>query len=604
MKKLVWGNDNMTEKELRELKEKVGKIEKPGEIEKILEHKTMYERFRDTAMRKPDSVALMYFGNNITYRQLLTLIDTAANGFSEIGIKYNDVVAMSMLGTPYGIVSLYALDKIGAVMHMVNCASNASEIKRELEKVPSKYFVGNDIFYNEDMKKMLDEVGIEKVVTTSLLDGLPMGFNIDKLKYSFIEKVKGPNKRMYDDVTMINFDKLLSIGRNSKFKVQACSFEPNKLVSIAYTSGSTGNSKGCMATWEGIDSMIQVMGMTELGRFEETDVMFSTFPLWIYYSLLNMIHEPLVLGVSLALDPLFNPKDIAKRNNMYKFNHWLTIPPYIKTMVENTKNIDCSRWKLIITGGAELSNSLKIQADEFIKRNNGSAHVEQGYGASECLGSFSYGYTENPTIGSLGTPCVGNKIKILDVDTNEELGVLETGVAYLYSPALMAGYYGDEEATRHNLVTDENGVTWYNTEDLVSVNEKGELFLDGRIRRIALSIDAKGNPTKIIPERTKRCLSMFNGISKCEVITVPDDKVVNKAVAFVVLNSGVLPTEDLKNSMISYCQGNIPEYMVPTDIIYLDELPINASKKVDLKELERIYNEEFVNNNIKKRKLR
>ena len=65
----------MTEQELRELKEKVLKIKNPGEIESLLEHKTMYERFRDTAMRKPDSVALMYFGNNITYRQLLTLID-------------------------------------------------------------------------------------------------------------------------------------------------------------------------------------------------------------------------------------------------------------------------------------------------------------------------------------------------------------------------------------------------------------------------------------------------------------------------------------------------------------------------------------------------
>lgn len=591
----------MTEKELRELKEKVVKISKPGEIEKILEHKTMYERIKDTAMRKPDAVALMYFGNNITYRQLLTLIDTAANGFSQIGIQYNDVVAMSMLGTPYGIVSLYALDKIGATMHMVNCSSNASEIKRELEKVPSKYFVGNDIFCNDDMMKLFDSVGIEKVVTTSLLDGLPMGFNIDKIKYSFIEKVKGPNKKLYDNVRIMNFDKLLSIGRECSVLIDACKFEPNKLVSIAYTSGSTGNSKGCMATWEGIDSMIQVMGMTELGRFEETDVMFSTFPLWIYYSLLNMIHEPLVLGVALALDPLFNPKDIAKRNKMYKFNHWLTIPPYIKTMVENCKDIDCSRWKLIITGGAELSNSLKIQADQFIKNNNGTAHVEQGYGASECLGSFSYGYTENPSLGSLGTPCVGNMIKILDVDTNEELGIGETGVAYLYSPALMSGYYGDVDATNHNLVVDSDGVTWYNTEDLVSINEKGELFLEGRIRRIALSIDAKGNPTKIIPERTKRCLSLMNEISKCEVITVPDDKVVNKAIAFVVLKNGIMPTEDLKDKMIMFCHSNVPEYMVPADVVYLEELPMNAGKKTDLKELERIYAENYINVNSKKK---
>jgi len=592
----------MTEKELKELKEKTLKITQPGELEKILEHKTMYERLKDTALRKPDSKALLYMGNTITYRQLLTLVDTAAKGFHQIGIRYNDVVAMSMLASPYGIVSLYALDKLGATMHMVNCASSTEEIKRELEKIPTKYFVANDIFCGKEMQKLLDSLGIEKIVTTSLLDGLPMGFNADKIKYSLIEKLKGVNKKHYDGKKMINFDQLLNLGRLSTYELKHAPYEPNKLVAIAYTSGSTGNSKGCMATWDGIDSMIQVMGMTELGRFESTDVMFSTFPLWIYYSLLNMIHEPLVLGVSLALDPLFNPKDIAKRNEMYKFNHWLTIPPYIKIMAESGKRIDCSKWKLIITGGAALDNEVKIKADKYIKDNNGTAKVEQGYGASECLGSFSYGYTENPTLGSLGTPCVGNMIKILDVDTKEELGINEPGVGYLYSPALMAGYYGDEEATKHNLIQDENGVTWYNTEDLISVNEKGELFLEGRIRRIALTIDSKGNPTKIIPERTKRSLTSMKEISNCEVITVADDKVVNKAIAFVVPTSNVMPDQELKNKIISHCQMNVPEYMVPADVIYLEKMTLNEGKKPDLKELERIYNEGLKNISTKKKR--
>ena len=272
----------MTEKELRELKEKVLKISKAGEIEKILNHKTMYERVRETALCKPDSPAILYMGNVITYREFLTLIDTAAKGFSEIGIKYDDVVAMSMLATPYGIVSMYALDKIGATMHMVNCASNVDEIKREISKVPSKFFVANDIFCTENMRKLLSDIGVEKIVTTSLVDGLPMGLNLDKIKYSFIEKIKGIDKKEFDGINMINFNQLLNIGRRSNLDVDACSFMPNKLVSIAYTSGSTGDSKGCMATWEAIDSLVQVMGMTELGRFEETDVMFSFMDILFY----------------------------------------------------------------------------------------------------------------------------------------------------------------------------------------------------------------------------------------------------------------------------------------------------------------------------------
>ena len=191
---------------------------------------------------------------------------------------------------------------------------------------------------------------------------------------------------------------------------------------------------------------------------------------------------------------------------------------------------------------------------------------------------------------------------MLDIDTHEEVSVNEVGVGYLYSPALMSGYYGDEEATNHNLVKDENGVVWYNTEDLIRVNENGELFLEGRIRRIALTIDSKGNPTKIIPERTKKCISMIKEINNCEVITVPNERVVNTAIAFVTLNQGQLPTEDLRKKIMLHCQTNIPEYMVPSEIIYLDEIPVNSNKKPDLIGLEKIYFEGISSLPIKKKK--
>lgn len=579
---------NLTKDELIKLREKVIKIKQPGDIEKVLDYKTLYQRFKDVALSKPDAVALLYFGNALTYRQVLTLIDNAAKGFYEIGVRKNDVVTMSLLATPYSIVSLYALDKIGATMHMVNGTNSVDEMKRELSNFNSKFFVANDLFCGKGIRDTLKNSGIEKVITTSLTDAIPFGFNGDRVKYQIIEKLKGVNKKEFDGKNLINFEQLLSLGRNSNKELEECQFVPNKLVTIAYTSGSTGNCKACAASWERIDSMIQVMGMTEIGRFDQDDIMFTTFPLWIYYSLLNMIHEPLSLGVTLALDPLFNPKDIVKRNEQYKFNHWLTIPPYIKTMIELNKPMDCSKWKIIITGGDELLASVKLKADEYIRRNGGTAHVEQGYGASEVLGSFSYGYNNNPTLGSVGIPCVGNMIKILDVETGEQLGVNQTGVGYLYTPARMTEYYGDIEATKHNLVEDENGVVWYNTEDLLHQNEKGELFLDGRIRRIALTLDGKGNPTKIIPERTKKSIMQMPEIETSEVITVEDDLTVNKAVAFVVPKLGI-DTKELSERIKVHCQKSVPEYMVPKEIYIVDNIPLTSSKKPDLKKLEEIY---------------
>lgn len=590
----------MNKEYLENLKEKVLKLKKTGEIEKILEHKTLYQRIKETCEEKPDFPAIKYFGNTITYRQLLLLIDNAAKGFNELGVKCNDVITMSMLATPYGIVALYALDKLGATMHMVNSASSIDEIKRELANYKSKMFVATDIFYGKNIREELKKVGIEKVVTTSLTDGFPMGFTTDKLKYQLINKLKGVSKKEFDGKTLISFEQLLNIGRESKKEIQEQKFISDKKVTIAYTSGSTGLSKACSATWEGLDSMIQVMGMTELGRFEPDDVMFTTFPLWIYYSLLNMIIEPLTLGVCIALDPIFDPKEISKRNELYGFNHWLTIPPYIKCMVKENKKIDCSRWKIIITGGAELTNELKIAADNYIKKNNGTTKIQQGYGATEMLGSFSYGYNSNPTIGSVGIPCIGNSVKILDIDTGKPLGINETGVGYLYSPARMKEYDGDIESTGHNLIKDEDGVIWYNTEDLIHQNERGEIFLDGRIRRIALTIDSKGNPTKIIPERTKRNILLMDEVSDCEIITVSDEKVVNKSIAFVKVKSGILETEELRKKIVFHCEKTIPEYMVPKDIIFIREIPLNSSKKPDLIALEQIY----LNKNEEKKSLR
>lgn len=329
--------------------------------------------------------------------------------------------------------------------------------------------------------------------------------------------------------------------------------------------------------------------MTEVGRFEKGDRFLCAFPLWINYSLLNMMHEPLSLGVTLVLDPLFKPENVVKRNNRFRLNHILSTPPYVKRITELDKKTDFSQLKIFITGGDTLPNDVKIKADKYIKKNGGTAQIVQGYGATECLGSFSYCYYPDSTLGSVGKPCIGNFIKIIDQDTGEELGAGETGVGYFYSPALMKEYYGDEAATQKNLVPDENGVLWYNTEDLLHVNEKGEIFLDGRIRRIVLTYDENGNPTKIIPDKLKNVLLNRADIEKCEVITVPDGVKVNVSIAFVVPKDKNFKSDEFRSELIDYSKENVPEYMIPKDIVFIDDIPVTSSSKPDLKTLVKMY---------------
>lgn len=588
----------MTKDELLKLKEEILNLKNPLDSGKVYKHKTAYERFRETALQMPDAKAILYFGLVITYRQLLTLIDNAAKGFSEIGIKYNEVVTMSMLSTPYGLVSFYALDKIGAVMHMVNSATSREETVREIKNFKSKYFVANDIFYGKDIRETLKNAGIEKVIATSLTDGLPIGFKVDKVKFSIIEKLKGINKKEYDGKNIISFEQLLEIGRKSNKEIIPV-LTPNRTVAIAYTSGSTGESKAVAATEESIDSMVLTIGITE-DKLEPGDIAFTTFPLWIYYSLINMLHEPLCLGAGLALDPLFNPKNVAKRNDFYKFNHWQTIPPYIKAMTKANKKTDCSVWKRILTGGDYYDIKDKLAADSYVARNGGKITIESGYGATECMGGFAYPYYDNPTIGTIGKPALGITVKVIDQETGRELGPNESGIGYIYSPTLMKEYIGNPEATKHNLEYDENGYMRYNTEDLIHYNERGELFHDGRIRRIVLTLDASGNPTKIIPDKTKKTISNIEFIDDCEVITVPDEKRTNRPVAFIVLKSGMEINSDIKKNITEVCKKSLPEYQIPIEYMSIDAIPMTPSKKHDISAMERIYSDRNYNSKASK----
>ena len=89
-------------------------------------------------------------------------------------------------------------------------------------------------------------------------------------------------------------------------------------------------------------------------------------------------------------------------------------------------------------------------------------------------------------------------------------------------------------------------------------------------------------------------------VSDCEIITVSDEKVVNKSIAFVKVKSGILETEELRKKIVFHCEKTIPEYMVPKDIIFIREIPLNSSKKPDLIALEQIY----LNKNEEKKSLR
>lgn len=584
----------MEKDELLEIKNKILRLDNFYDINKVLPNKSIYQFLLESNKNKLNSIAINYFGHKITYRELIQKIDYFAAGLKSMGVKPGDYVTLSSLSVPEGVIAFYAISKLGAISHMINPVSSEVEIKDHLSRVDSNIWIIMDLAYNNKTKKIAKDCGVNKIIHFSLIDSLPAVFNFDRMKLQIATLLKADKKILSGD-ECVSFDEVIENGKNSDLVIEPY-YENNSIASIAYTSGSI-ESKGVKMSHNAFNAMPILTQLSDR-RFTGDDVFFNTLPLWIFFSLSNGIHEPLILNATIALDPLFNEKNAAKRLQQYHFNYWHTIPAMAEGLVysKNIEKADTSCIKAIATGGDYLDKSVVERGKKV------GINVCPGYGSSETNGGIAYTYDEVNSEGSVGRQLFGNKYKIVDVDTNKIIATnvdeynidnqyYKTGELYIYSPTMMSGYLKNEKATNESLVKDSFGILWYKTEDLFHINEKQELFMDGRIRRIVMTRDSEGQPTKLFPDRIRNYLLNNGIIDKCAVITVEDSVIDNKPVLFVVPKDQIEDETEFKNNIIDICKQGLASYMVPSDVIVLSEIPLTPAMKTNFKELSNIYSE-------------
>ena len=161
---------------------------------------TLYGAVNSAAKRYPRLNALYYKGRNITYSATLREIDALAAGLSRAGIKRGDVVTVCMPNVPESIYALYAVNKLGAVAHMVHPLAPAAQLKRFMEKAGSRLLFVLNIAL-KDYAELADcvQLGIVSVSPARSLGRLK------RKAYDFINRadiVKGGGIRDYDAVTV------------------------------------------------------------------------------------------------------------------------------------------------------------------------------------------------------------------------------------------------------------------------------------------------------------------------------------------------------------------------------------------------------------------
>ena len=373
-------------------------------------------------------------------------------------------------------------------------------------------------------------------------------------------------------------------------KTKAClaGYEKEKCFVIAHTGGTTGIPKGVMISDNNINAVAN--GYQYLGiPFERQQKYFNDLPPFIIYGLAVAIHTTLCYGLQVILYPVFDSKNFPNEFVKYRPNHFSALSDHLKYLAESKKTQKMNLSFLISAGvgGDSLNTVMEEKVNGFLRQHHCSYEVCKGYGMTELAATAVISTPKANAIGSVGIPLVHNTIKIVDIDTGEELSYGEVGEIWISGPSVMIGYYHNEEATENVVVTDKNGTRWIHTGDLGYISEDGLLFPKGRIRRIYLTA-VEGQPAKIFPNLVEEAIKGSNKVKDCTVVgRFKENSTCYEAVAYVVLHDEITGDEQLIEELQKICKDKVPSYMCPVEYRFVKEFPHTPIGKTDFRRLEK-----------------
>lgn len=546
------------------------------EIASIIPKRRIYMDLVESSKSFREDTSIEYYNNKITYAELIKNIDKAAIAFSNRGIKRGDVVSVCMPYTPETVFAIYALNKIGAVVNVIDPRINKELIKEYMLDSKSTFAVVIDKA-EEKIATIIKDTNVKDVVTVPAANSV---------KSSLLRKISNKRKSIYTKWNdFIN-------EAECKEDVPVAEFTPNDLAVIEYTSGTSGKPKGVKLTNEAFNALSYFQKQSL--KNEVGDKFLLIMPPFIAYGLVIGMHDMLCQGQHLLMIPTFTldkaPKLLGKLIDKYHPNYIMGVPNFLLILMNYKK--DLSFLKGIIIGGDHLDKEIEKKAIEFFKEHGSNAKVLKGWGMTEIAscGSFTKTDAKNK-LGSVGIPLSKNIVKVLprlndpekryDIDS-EELHYGEKGTAFIYSKSRTAGYYNNQEATDKIMYTDKDGRVWINTGDIFMIDTDGYMFFEGREKRVVVRPDGHNIPSSQI----ESIAASFEEIELPVVVGSPSRLYAHGSVAClcVTFKNKNLSTEE-KELILHKVEAKCKELLQPRDrakyYIALDEIPYTMNGKVD-----------------------
>lgn len=540
---------------------------------------SMYDFIERNAGEHPLDIAIDYFGNQISYEDLMRQIDMAARGFKAMGIGKGDVIAICSANIPEAIYAIYAASKIGAVANIFHPLSATEEIRHCVNLANSKLLIAIDVAWPA-IKPIADDICAEKIVIISPTSSLPFVPRASLKIASYIPLLHKKQERPHGDKVML-WPELLAKGARFYGDVNAHT-KSHDLAAIIYSGGTTGTPKGVALNNLSFNSMaMQVKEMFPEHAIPGNSIL-GIMPIFHGFGLAVGIHAMFVNDMEVMMYPQFNAKRFDKILKQAQPNLLVGVPTLYEAMLRNhhIKHLDLSCVKLAISGGDLLEDALHEDIVKLLRRTGSNASLIQGYGLAECLSVSCVTPEGQYRPFTVGIPVPDVFYKIVEPGTDLEKPYGELGEIILTGPNIMDGYVNNEKETNEALQLHDDGHIWLHTGDIGSMDSDGYVYFKQRLKRIIVS-----SGYNIYPSQVESVICKVPEVLIATVVGIPDKYRGHIAKAFIVLKDGVKPNGEIKDKIIEHCQQHLAKFEMPRQIEFRKSLPKTKVGKVAYTEL-------------------
>ena len=554
-------------------------------------------RIKRVCQANPSRTAIEYGKTKISYSNLLDKINETALAWKRLGVQKGDVVMLAMGNNPLNVISVYALDKIGAASALA------------VPNLATEYFVGYANCVNAkycvmscnqylNYSQVLKDTGIKTVVIGKYSE-LSSGINWFTVKFYPLAGYDRPKpKNVPKGIELVYWKNISTLPKKSS-EQENISYDRDNNRTVLYLVPSTLTE--CRATELNARSINISANLSEMVFKANEDIsgnpvrMLCLNENCFCFGFLSGIHSVLCAAQTALMftwystDKIFFAIRRFKPDVLIGYNNVIASINKAGSLSNILKSVD-----RIIVGGGLLTSTQKAMLFEMAQNSGRKLSVCSVTDCDEIL-TFAYGPSDLDSDRLLGFPLPGVIMKVADSETGLDAPEGTEGEIAVCSPVAESLGLGDGRVSPERYRKLPDGRSWFFT-GLIGKQDGNKMFyLVGKKSR-----EARIDSYPVYPERVDEAVQMTEGVvSSCSVV-------IEKAEGSVLVTA-VVPAEEyfydnsrmeeLRNRIKSECELTLHESMRPSEILFLVSLPGDSRGNADYEAIkERVV--QFLNEDI------